>query len=396
MKVLFLTTIDPREHPSLWSGIALNILKGIEFNAHQVTVRTIGHTPAYLYGALRWRAHRLLAGNNYAIDHDPIDLWFNRRRMRRQLRGVEFDLVFSWLPWHLDLVETPKPKVFWYDTTVIKTMPMYFPDMDPRSTRACIAMDRKVARAAAAAIYPSEWARQSAIQDYGVDPQRAHVIAFGANFEPFTTEQVQLAIKARQDRRGQPLRLLFVGMDWVRKRGQTAVDVTREINSLGVPARLTIVGCTPTLATDELPFVEILGLLDKRNPAELNRLRQLYLQSDYFIMTSGAESYGIVYCEAMACGLPSLATHTGGVGYIVRNGVTGFIAEPGENAAAELAKSVVDNRADPSAYSSLMQSTFRNYQQEFNWDIAWRKLGKILDELNPRESAADAARPASA
>ena len=177
------------------------------------------------------------------------------------------------------------------------------------------------------------------------------------------------------------VRLLFVGVDWGRKSGQTAVDVVRELNRRGVAARLSVVGCRPELAESDRQYVEIIGRLDKSDPADLARLRSLYLKSDFFIMTSRAESYGIVYCEAMASGLPSLATVTGGVGYIVRDDETGRIVEWGPNTVSQLADFVAQKWADPAAYRRLAESTYRTFLEEFNWETSWRRLGKVIDGI---------------
>ena len=145
-------------------------------------MRDGGRTSVYWYGAIKWRFYRWILKKNYAIEQDAVDLWFNRRWMKKQLKDVSYDMVVSWIPWHLALVETDKPKVFWYDTTFIKTQPLYFADLCGSKFRRWLALDAKVAREAEAAIYPSESARQSAIVDYGAKPERVHAIPFGANF----------------------------------------------------------------------------------------------------------------------------------------------------------------------------------------------------------------------
>ena len=53
------------------------------------------------------------------------------------------------------------------------------------------------------------------------------------------------------------------------------------------------------------------------------RLSQLYNKADVFILPSLAESFGIVFAEAMACGLPVIGGRTGGVPDLVKedNGI---------------------------------------------------------------------------
>jgi glycosyltransferase involved in cell wall biosynthesis len=384
LKILFLTTLDPRTHPSLWSGITLSILRGLESLGHDVQVRTIGRTSVHWYGAIKYRIYRWFFNTQYMIEVDPLDLWFNRRRMRKQLRGVSFDLVFSWLPWQLLLVDTDKPKVFWYDTTFIKTHASYFPNLCAESLRYALQLDRQIARQAAAAIYPSNWARQSAINDYGALPDRVHAIPFGANMAAPTAAQVADAIDRRVTRSDRTVRLLFVGMDWERKSGGTAVDVVREMNRCGTPAKLVIVGCRPKLPVTDLAYVEIVGKLDKSNAQELSQLKSLYLDCDFFIMTSRAESYGIVYCEAMSNGMPSLATNAGGVGQIVRSDVTGYLADWGPGTVSEIAEFVARTWSDPAKYRALAESCACTFNAEFTWETNWKRLGLLLDALQDR------------
>lgn len=64
-------------------------------------------------------------------------------------------------------------------------------------------------------------------------------------------------------------------------------------------------------------------------------LATLYRSADLFALTSlprrhSVEGFGLVYLEAAAFGLPSLAYQTGGVGDAVSHGVTGHLLPPGE------------------------------------------------------------------
>ena len=64
-------------------------------------------------------------------------------------------------------------------------------------------------------------------------------------------------------------------------------------------------------------------------PDAANRAREFDVQ----VVASRAEPFGLVTVEAMACGLPLVATNTGGTPEIVRDGVEGFLVAPGDEAA---------------------------------------------------------------
>ena len=54
---------------------------------------------------------------------------------------------------------------------------------------------------------------------------------------------------------------------------------------------------------------------------------QLYQQATIFALHSQEESQGIVFAEAMAVGLPVVATHVGGVPYVVNDTITGLLTD---------------------------------------------------------------------
>ncbi|MDE0204718.1 MAG: N-acetyl-alpha-D-glucosaminyl L-malate synthase BshA [Candidatus Tectomicrobia bacterium] len=66
--------------------------------------------------------------------------------------------------------------------------------------------------------------------------------------------------------------------------------------------------------------------------------------ADLLLVTSRYESFGLVALEAMACGVPVLATRVGGVPEVVEHGRTGLLYTPGDSAAAvDLAGELLTN-----------------------------------------------------
>jgi glycosyltransferase involved in cell wall biosynthesis len=61
---------------------------------------------------------------------------------------------------------------------------------------------------------------------------------------------------------------------------------------------------------------------------------KLYQSADVLLLASDREGTPNVVMEAMACGLPVVATNVGGVSDLVKNGETGFLFEPGDTVGA--------------------------------------------------------------
>jgi L-malate glycosyltransferase len=122
------------------------------------------------------------------------------------------------------------------------------------------------------------------------------------------------------------------------KRVETALEVFREIRRR-VRARFVLVGDGPVRAGIEQRAAEY-GLGDAVYFAgEQQELVPLLSAGDLFLLPSAKESFGLAALEAMACGVPVVASDVGGLPEIIENGVTGFTC-PLDDVAQMAARSV--------------------------------------------------------
>ncbi len=83
----------------------------------------------------------------------------------------------------------------------------------------------------------------------------------------------------------------------------------------------------------------------------------LLAQSDMLLMTSLAESFCLTALEAMACGVPVLATRVGGVPEVVLDGQTGILVESGDHGAA--VREAVGLLSDPFRHGMMRAAAIR-------------------------------------
>jgi len=95
-------------------------------------------------------------------------------------------------------------------------------------------------------------------------------------------------------------------------------------------ARLVLVGDGPEYGrTREL--VDTLGLADAvRYVGVVDEVAPLLKAADVLLLPSETESFGLVALEAMASGVPVVASDVGGLPEVVEHGVTGFLAPVGD------------------------------------------------------------------
>ena len=97
----------------------------------------------------------------------------------------------------------------------------------------------------------------------------------------------------------------------------------------------------------------IIPFLDKSKPKDLERLCDILYQSHFLILPTEFDALGIVFCEASAYGVPSIAANVGGVSQPVREGKNGFLLPPTATAEdyAEKIKAVF---SDKESYIKLL------------------------------------------
>jgi L-malate glycosyltransferase len=100
-----------------------------------------------------------------------------------------------------------------------------------------------------------------------------------------------------------------------------------------LPARLLLVGDGPDrVRAHELAERE--GVADRvLFLGKQNSVVELLACSDLFLLPSEQEAFGLVALEAMACGVPVIATRTGGIPEVVEDGVSGYLGAVGDVAA---------------------------------------------------------------
>lgn len=188
------------------------------------------------------------------------------------------------------------------------------------------ALVRTVVAASDALTAPSRWLAEAAHTHLGLPRER--VVDVIPNFVD-TTHFAPPPTAKHKDRT--PV-LIHVSNFRPLKRVDDVVRIFAAVR-VQVPARLHLVGDGPERARIEA-LVSSLGLADHvrflGEPAEPAQLSRLLQASDVFLLPSQSESFGLAALEAMACGVPVVASDLGGLPEVIVDGVTGFLAPTGD------------------------------------------------------------------
>lgn len=113
------------------------------------------------------------------------------------------------------------------------------------------------------------------------------------------------------------------------KRVLDVVDIFAKVNRV-MPSRLLFVGEGPDLSK-VICRVKELGLEGRVTfCGKQDDVAQIISLADVMLLPSEKESFGLVALEAMACGVPTIGSETGGIPELITHGETGYLAPVGD------------------------------------------------------------------
>lgn len=376
MKIAYVTTYDSSDQ-HYWSGSGTSILTSLRDSGFQVEAIDNLKARSTLFFRMKKVFYSKLFSKNYLRDREPALSQYYASQVESALASTSCDLVFSPGTIPIAYLRIPKPVVFWGDSTFAGMVNFYpsFTNLCSETLKNGNKLEQMALSSCRLAIYSSEWAANTALENYEVDQAKVKVVPFGANFS--SGRDLQAINSIIQNKSFEPCKLLFLGVDWLRKGGDIALKVADLLNRSGMRTELHVAGCQPP---GRLPdYVKQHGYLSMDAVEGRQALESLMLESHFLILPSKAECYGVVFAEASSFGLPSLATHVGGIPTAVHDGKNGQTFPP--NTPPERYCEVIAGlMASKQAYVSLALSSFNEYTKRLNWATAGRRVKELIQE----------------
>lgn len=220
------------------------------------------------------------------------------------------------------------------------------------------AREEAVYRGAAAIFAMSAFVKESLVRDYGVEEERVHVVGAGPNVEPAPAAAGGEREKA----------ILFVGRDFASKGGPDLLDAFARVRRDHPDASLWIVSSSaPAALPERAVFLGTLGAAP---------LARLYARASVFALPTLREAFGLVFLEAMAFGVPVVATAIEAIPEIVADGETGLLVPPRDPAA--LARALSALLADPGRARLFGAAGRARVRERFGWDRAAAAMLRVM------------------
>jgi len=158
---------------------------------------------------------------------------------------------------------------------------------------------------------------------YGSRPDRVEVVRYGLAPRADRVEAAPLA--------GEPS-VLFVGTNFTRKGLTELLEAVAIARRTAPKIHLHVAGGDARIErfhdlARRLSIENAVTLLGLQSP---DRILAMMAGTDVFAMPSHVEAWGLVYLEAMRCGVPVIATARGGLAEVFVDGRDVFLAPPGD------------------------------------------------------------------
>lgn len=225
-RIAFVTIGDATD-ARFWSGTPFHMSKSLANEGHEIIHIGPLRAPILpLYRAYSKICRTFRMRGQSPFHAGPVVAQYAADAVRK-IRAASPDLVFapagSTFAWS---VPDDVPLVYASDAT-FKLVENYHPNyrnLSPSARETTERLERRTIARADLLLYPSDWAAEFAIKDYGADPARVHVIPWGANLEGAPDRASVLG-----RRKPGPCRLLFIGASWAEKGAEIAIGTLAEL-----------------------------------------------------------------------------------------------------------------------------------------------------------------------
>lgn len=257
------------------------------------------------------------------------------------------------------------PMVTRQDSTVVQALSAYpwphLAGLSDGEIAGLIRRQRSAYRSARACCGATHWVADSIVGDYGISPEKVHVIGTAPNH--------LVPAERTASRDWNTPRFLFVGTAWERKNGPATLAAFARLRQSHPQARLDVVSEHPRI---DVEGVVGHGKLAFDDPADCARLMALYGQATAFVMPSVHEPAGAVHLEAARAGIASIGTRNGGASTLI--GDAGRVVDP--NDSKQLLDAMLE-LSDPRV-AQAMGARAQERSQLFTWEKVAERIVRAL------------------
>lgn len=241
----------------------------------------------------------------------------------------------------------------------------------PEKSSSHVALEREEHALANLIVVPSHYVK-STLTEEGVDESKIKVIPFGTDLELFTPAEPSIEMESSDE----VVTFLFVGALTARKGVPVLLAAWTDFAPKNAELWLVGSGTIPPEESQRLPTsVRVMGAKSRTDVAQLMR------QADAFVFPSFFEGLAQVQIEALASGLPVIATRESGAEDIVKEGETGFVLPAGD---VEALVVCLRRFTEDASLRTRMRHFVLSSRDELGWQVYGDRWAELLAAVDSR------------
>lgn len=265
---------------------------------------------------------------------------------------------------------------FYIDATTLQVFKEYKVGLQiaPKLQAQVLERERRAYMAAGVVVCMCQWAADSVIADYQIDPRKVHVIPGGCNLDEDVLTSLAAISPPPPPTSERPLRLGFLGKEWQRKGGAFLLELAQLLCTRGLPTVIRAIGPDPTSLPSN-PVLEPMGFIDKLN--DITRFVSEVSSWHFGALFSTAEAAPRSNLECLRLGVPLITHNVGGISSTLPDRGCGKLFDPHPTSAA--VADWLQNRVTPYEDYLNWRQTLALRGHEFTWGAAMKSLTPLLD-----------------
>lgn len=321
-----------------------------------------------------WNLKQILCGRRWG------GYQYTESFARKLLAQSSHPILAKFLSLHPMIPAYPWPKgwevAFYIDMTTAQTFAAYGigKSFSSLTRQRALDQERDAFSRAVAIVCMCQWAADSVIRDYGIDPAKVYVVPGGANLDEAQLALLPVSQPPPPPSAENPLRLGFLGKEWRRKGGPFLLQLAEALLQSGLPTVIRAIGPDPACLPTH-PALQSLGFINKQNStgpfvAELSSWH-------FGTLFSEAEAAPRSNLECLRLGVPVLTHAVGGIASTLPDRGCGqlFHSDP---SAFEVAEWIVARLTPYEGYLGW-RAVLKSRWREFTWAAAIDQLALILN-----------------
>lgn len=297
--------------------------------------------------------------------------------LSKEINSGDYDVIITCTYYMVSELKVDIPVVFYSDTVFDEFKPL-ISNKDESYHKLARMTEQKCLERADAIIFSSEWAKRSAIKAYNIPAQKIHVVEFGANIP--TPDKVNI------NSYNEICNLVFIGKAPILKGVNIVIEAFKELKGRGFKCQLTIVGCDVKISGED--NIRIYPHINKNKETDLKQLDKILREANFLVLPTKFDAFGIVFCEASAYGVPSIAPNVGGVSQPIKDGKNGVLMAP-SSSPSDYANKIIEIYSDKKNYLKMRKTSLAEFNNRLNWDCWCKKLTKVAMKVKAKKNKKD-------